>query len=157
MRWGTGIETACLTLSSTHQEYTRTTDSLTRRLKTSRANFRYPILEGPYAQFHTDVLLSKIVSLRGNTCGQVYYNRARFYKFYPLKSKKDVHITLLPLIELVGIPSGTHSDRAPELISGRFGTLLQTYRICRTTTESDSPWQNRAEGEGLNPSGIWLL
>ena len=129
-------------------------------MKTSRAHSRYPTLEGPYSQFYTDVLFSKIVSLRGNTCGQVYFNRARFYKFYPLPSKRDVHHTLLPLIELVGIPSGIHCDRAPELISGRFGRLLQKYRIRRTTTEPNSPWQNRAEGEGVKPIkklGRWLL
>ena len=74
--------------------------------------------------------------------------------------KQDVHTTLLPLIELVGIPLGIHCDRAPELIAGRFGKLLQKYRIRRTTTESHSPWQNRAKGEGIKPIkniGRWLL
>ena len=160
LRWGIGIQTARLILASTYQEYTRATDALTRRLKTSRSHSRYSSLQGPYSQFYTDVLFSKVISLRGNTCGQVYFNKARFYKFYPLHSKKDVHNTLLPLIELVGIPAGMHCDRAPELITGRFGKLLQKYRIRRTTTESHSPWQNRAEGEGVKPIkkvGRWLI
>lgn len=81
LRWGIRIQTARLTLASTYQEYTRATDVLTRRLKTSRAHSRYLTLEDPYSQFYTNVLFSKIISLRGNTCGQVYFDRARFYKF----------------------------------------------------------------------------
>ena len=49
------------------------------------------------------------------------------------------------------MPSGMHSDRAPELIKGQFSTLLQKYRIRQTTTEPNSPWQNRAEGQGVKP------
>ena len=40
-RWGIGIETARLTLNSTYQEYTRSTDNLHRRFKTVRVHSRY--------------------------------------------------------------------------------------------------------------------
>ena len=86
------------------------------------------------------MLFSKVTSIRGNTCGQVYFNRAGYHKFPPLKSKKDSHNTLLPLIELSGMPSGMHSDGAPELVKGQFSSLLQKYRIRQTTTEPNSPW-----------------
>ena len=112
---------------------------MTRRFKTARVHSRYRQLTGPYSQFYMDTLFSKIVSLRGNTCGHVYFNRAGFYKFFPLKSKKDAHNTLLPLIEIAGMPSGMHSDRAPELVKGHFSSLLQKYRIRQTTTEPNSP------------------
>ena len=39
--------------------------------------------------------------------------------------KKELHNTLLTLIELVGIPSGIHCDLFPELITARFGKSLQ--------------------------------
>ena len=53
-----------------------------------------------------------------------------------------------------------HSDRAPDLISGQFSSLLKKYRIRQTTVESNSPWQNQAEGQGVKPIkklGNWLL
>ena len=78
-------------------------------------------------------------------------NKARFYKFYLLKKKMDAHKTLLPLFELTRIPSGMHSDRAPELITGTFGHVLQNYRIKRSTTKPNTPQQNRAEGESVKP------
>jgi len=109
---------------------------------------------------YIDVLFSKFVSLWGNLCDQVCFNKARFYKFYPLKSKIDVIKTILLWIELIGIPSGIYSDRAPELITGQFGKIPQKYRIRRTTTESNSTWISRGEGEGMTPiKNIerWLL
>ena len=160
IRQGIGRERASKTLNSTFQEYTRSTDNLTRRFKTAQVHSRYRQLSGPYSQFYIDTLFARIVSLRGNTCGQVYFNKARFYKFYPLKHKREAHTTLLPLIQLAGIPEGMHSDRAPELIHGKFRSLLQRYRIRITTTEPNSPWQNRAEGEGVKPIkklGFWLM
>ena len=159
-RWGIGIETARLTLNSTYQEYTRSTDNLTRRFKTARVHSRYRQLCGPFSQFYTDTLFFPVTSIRGNTCGQVYFNKARFFKFYPLRSKKDSHLTLIPLIEMAGIPSGMHSDRAPDLIYGKYSSLLRKYRIRQTTVESNSPWQNQAEGQGvkaIKKLGNWLL
>ena len=159
-RWGIGIDTARRTLKSTYQEYTRSADNLTRRFKTARVHSRYRSLTGPYSQFYMDTLFSSVISVRGNTCGHVYFNKAGFWKFYPLRKKEEVHTTLLPLIELAGIPSGIHSDRAPELIKGQFCSLLSKYRIRSTTTESNSPWQNQAEGQGvkkIKKLGFWLL
>ena len=107
-----------------------------------------------------DALFSRIVSLRGNTCGHVYFNNAGFWKFYPLRKKEDAHTSLLPIIQLSGIPEGMHYDRAPELIQGQFRSLLARYWIRMTTTESNSPWKNQAEGQGvkkIKKLGFWLL
>ena len=49
------------------------------------------------------------------------------------------------------MPSGMHSDRAPELVKGEFSTILWKYRISQTTIEPNSPWQNRTEGQGVKP------
>ena len=96
-RWVIGIETARLILNSTYQEYTRSTDNLTRRFKTARVHSRYRQLSRPFSQFYTDILFFHVISIRGNTFGQVYFNRARFYNFYPLQSKRYSHMTLIPL------------------------------------------------------------
>ena len=49
--WGIGKETANKTLASTFKEYTRSTNNLTRRLKTGQVHSRYQHLSGPYIQF----------------------------------------------------------------------------------------------------------
>ena len=49
---------------------------------------------------------------------------------------------------------------APELIKGKFSSLLQNYCIRQTTIESNSPWKNRAESQGMKPIkmlGSWLI
>ena len=115
---------------------------------------------GPHSIFYTDTLFFNVTSLRGNTCGQVYFSKSNFYKFYPLKHKKESQETLIPLLTLAGIPSQMHSDRAPELIQGHFSRLLRKYRIRHTTSEPHSPWQNRAEGGAVKPIkqiGNWLM
>ena len=60
-------------------------------------------------------------------------------------------MTLIPLLEVAGLPSQIHSDRAPNLIAGKFSQLLHKYRIRQSTVEIDSPWQNQAKGQGVKP------
>ena len=79
-RWGVENEMARQTLMATWQEYTRSTDNLNLRFKTARVHSRYRQLLDPYSGFDTDTLFSIVLSLRGNTCGQVYYKKAKFYK-----------------------------------------------------------------------------
>jgi len=144
-KWLITENSAERTLSSTYQEYLRTTDNLTRRFKTSRAHARYRNLRGPRAQMYTDILFSKVISIRGNTCGQVYTNKLNFYRFYGLKQKRDAHTTLKPILELTGIFERLHSDNAKEFKEGIYAQLLKEYRIPLTVTEPYSPWQNRGE------------
>ena len=50
--------------------------------------------------------------------------------------------------------------RAPEVINSQFGKILQKYRIRRRTTDSNSPGQNRAKGDGvktIKKIERWLL
>ena len=71
-----------------------------------------------------------------------------------------MHTTLLPLFIVAAISSSMHSDRVPDLIADTFGQILQKYRVRCTTTEPNTPQQNRAEGEGVKPIkklGAWLL
>ena len=141
-RWGIGKETARITLNSTWQEYTRAADNLTRRFKMARVHSRYRHLMGPHSIFYTNTLFFNTTSIRGNKCGQVYFNKCHFYKFYPLQSRKQIHNTLIPLLETAGFPSQIHSDRAPDIIAGKFSQLLRKYQIRQTTVETNSPWQN---------------
>ena len=54
----------------------------------------------------------------------MYTSIKQVLAFYPLKYKKDSRLILISLIEMTGIPSGMHSDRAPDLIAGNYNSLL---------------------------------
>ena len=53
---------------------------------------------------------------------------------------------------VASIPSSVHSDRAPRLIAGNFGKILAKYHVQKTTTETNTPQQNRAEKESVKPT-----
>ena len=55
-------------------------------------------------------------------------------------------MTLIPLFEVAGLLSQMHSDRAPDIVAGKFSQLLRKYRIRQSTVETNSPWQNQVEG-----------
>ena len=69
-------------------------------------------------------------------------------------------MTLIPLLELAGLPFQIHSDRAPNIVGGKFSQLLRKYRIRQSTVETNSPRQNQAEGQSVKPIkklGLWLM
>ena len=63
--------------------------------------------------FHTDMLFSKFVSLRGNKCAQVFTNGA-FTAVYPILSKSHTGDSRRELINDVGIPDRLYADLASE-------------------------------------------
>ena len=87
-RWGIGIDTVRRTLKFTHQEYTRSSNNLTRRYKNARVYSLYRQLMGLYSQFSMETLFSKVISIRSNTCGQVYFNKACFGSFTLYENRK---------------------------------------------------------------------
>ena len=69
-------------------------------------------------------------------------------------------MTIIPLLEVASLPSQMHSDWAPDIIAGKFSQLLHIYRIRQSKMETNSPWQNQAEGQGIKPIkklGLWLM
>jgi hypothetical protein len=146
--WKIGIHTANRTLKATTHQCLRTAGNITKRFKTDRAHMRYKRLSTKYGQFYVDTLFAKVKSIRGYTCGNLYTNRLGFKKFYPMVSNNSVECasTLKTMIELVGIPPALHSDNAPEFLRGEFKRKCRHFDIRQTSTEANSPWQNRAEG-----------
>ena len=76
--WGCGLETAKRTLEATthkaYREYLSSTGSLTRKFRTRLAQLKYRQLALPHGAIYSDTMFSKIKSLRGFTCGQLYCN-----------------------------------------------------------------------------------
>ena len=145
---GIGLKTAKRTLAATTHQCIRTVGNLTRRFRTDKAHMRYKKLSTREGMFYVDTLFSKVISIRGFKCGNLYTTTLGFKKFFPMESKsgQEATATLQSLIELVGIPPAIHSDGAKEFIKGEFHKRCRKYTIQQTSTEPNSPWQNRAEG-----------
>ena len=145
--WRIGLKAARRTLKATTHKCIRTPGNLTRRFKTNRAYMRYKKLATCEGSFYMDTLFSKIKSVHGYTCGNLYTTPLGFKKFSPMESKtgQECSNLLQTLIHLVGILSSLHSDNAPEFVQGNFKKKCQKFDIEQSATEQHSPWQNRAE------------
>ena len=54
------------------------------------------------------------VSIRGNTCFQVFATDFGWVGFYPLVAKRDVHLTMKKLFRKYGVPDKIYMDPAKE-------------------------------------------
>jgi hypothetical protein len=89
--WNVGIETAKRTLQVTTQQGIRTAlHPLHRRYRVDHLHLNRRRLNGDW---FTDTLFSKVTSLQGNTCAQVYTN-GNYTSVHPMTSKSRVGVTL---------------------------------------------------------------
>jgi len=95
--------------------------------------------------FYVDTLFSKVKSVRGFTCGNLYTNNLGFKKFFPMETVGESHNSLQYFIELVGIPHALHSDNHKSFVEGQFKKKCRKFDVKQSATEPHSPWQNRAE------------
>ena len=144
--WCIGIKSVERTLRATTHDCIRTLGSLGRRLRTDHAHMRYKRLVTKNGQFYVDTLFSKVKSIRGFTCGNLFTNRLGFKKFFPMESESNSPSSLQSFIEIVGLPHALHADNAKTFKHGEFKKLCNKFRVKQTWTEPYSPWQNRAEG-----------
>ena len=109
--WNVGLETAQSTLWATTQQGIRgAVHPIFSRNRVDHLHFHRKRL---HATFHTDTLFSKIISLRGNKCAQVFTNGA-FTAVCPIMSKSYAGDFLRELINDVGIPDRLYADLAAE-------------------------------------------
>jgi hypothetical protein len=64
-----------------------------------------------HAVYH-DTLKSRIVSLRGNKCSEIYATDFVWSKNFPIKKESDVHETLDLFLSRYGVPELPVSDEA---------------------------------------------
>ena len=148
--WNCGIDTARKTIeASTCQHYRTSVNGLTKRYRPSRDHMRYRQLRLPAGEFYTDTMMSKIKSIRGFSCAQIYGNKFGYIKAYPIenKDKQSVGDTLTMIIQDTGVMAKLHTDNAPEMI-GRQTPFFKRARkegIDLTTIEPLRPDENYAE------------
>jgi hypothetical protein len=95
---------------------------------------------------YTDTLFSKIISINGNNCAQVFCNED-FVKVIPMKSKAHAGRALTEFAEDVGVPLQIVADGAAELSGGNteFMQEIRRLHILLRHTEPHTPRQNFAE------------
>ena len=110
--WRIGLKTAERTLKSTSHQCIKTAGDLHRRFRTDKAHMRYKRMSTKHGKFYVDTLFSKVKSIRGYTCGNLYTNNIGFRKFYPMVSNNqdESTSTLRYFIETVGLPHSLHAD-----------------------------------------------
>jgi hypothetical protein len=74
-------------------------------------------------------MFSGVVSLRQNTCAQVYSTEFHRVKVYPMRRKADAHLTLSTLFHDVGVFHTIVPDNAPELIKGELKKKAMSSRL----------------------------
>ena len=144
--WRIPLSHAKRTLQVTTNNYARTTEGrLSRRFRTDLYQKRYRRMGGWYSRFYTDTLFFKTRTADQFTCAQLFGNRARFCKIYPLPSKSKAFEALSSFVHDIGIPGELHSDGAKEIAQGIFRKMMTKFGIFHTSTEPYSPWENYAE------------
>lgn len=148
--WGCGIETARKTIeSSTCKYFRQIVKGMHRRFRSRRSLMRYVQLALPAGGFYSDTLFSKVRSVRGYTCAQVYGNKFGFLKVYPMESKEQQNVgdTLTLLVQEIGVPQSLHVDNAPEMVGRKTPFFRRARRegIDLTTIEPKTPNENYGE------------
>jgi Fe-S-cluster containining protein len=118
-RWRCGLETARKTLNKTTQRAVRDfTDSRgMRRLKPTAYQLKYPRIR---TELYTDTYYGPCVSLEGNKFCQIYASKYQWCRAFPMRDKKDAHLTQDKLFRTVGLPTAIIPDYALELTKGKF-------------------------------------
>lgn len=145
-KWGIGLEKAKATLKCTTQESIRSAVlPLTRRYRTDLLSQSLRRLRSTW---YTDTLFSKVKSITGNTCAQLFTDGEGFVFVYPMRSKSLAGEALNIATRDVGIPNVIIRDGASEQVgpNSDFSKVVRNCRIDARNTEPYSPWQNKAEG-----------
>ena len=156
-KWNIGLQTAKDTMRVTTQRGIRTAiHPMTRRVRVDHLNLHRRRLRG---MWYTDTLLSKVKSILGNTCANVY-TQGKFTQAVPMISRKDAGKSLVEFSDDVGIPEDLTTDGATEF-TGRHTKFVKEARRMRIrlhTTESGHKNQNHAaEREIGHLAKCWKL
>ena len=144
-KWLISIEQAKETLKATTQHNIRQpVHPLTRRFRTDLISDRY---KGLRNTFYSDTAFSKVKSLRGNACVQLFSDRD-FVWVHPMKSKSEAGCALQHFQEDVGTPRVLVVDGSQEQTGKKSEFFERTRKsnVVLRTTEPYTPRQNSSEG-----------
>jgi hypothetical protein len=142
-KWNIGLETAKKTLQVTTQRGICTAlHPLQRRYRVDHLHLHRNWLNGTW---YTDTLLSKVKSINGNTCAQVYTNR-QYTSVHPMTARSQVGRSLTEFTDNIGIPDLLWSDGAPKMTGNNTEYVREANRlkIRQRITEQGQSNQNHA-------------
>ena len=116
--------------------------TLDRCFKTNDKILRYSRLN---INMCTDTMFASKISLRKNTCGQVYTNDIDCTRFYPMKDRKQMHETLSIFFREKGVPTNLIVDGAREQVGHKVRTTCSETNCGIRQLEFETPWANRAK------------
>jgi hypothetical protein len=127
-KWNIGIDTAKKTLQVTTQRGVRTViHPLHRRYRVDHLHLNRRRLNGDW---FSDTLFSKVISLQGNLCAQVFTND-NFTTIHPLSSKSKVSQALTEFSDDVGIPDTIRRWRVLHVTNSVHCTVfLKSSTVC---------------------------
>ncbi len=148
-QWGTSIETASNTLTSTTTCAVRfyPADEFSRRFCTRQGQHHFPHLR---TRWYSDTLVSTTVLKCGYQCRQLFCNDEDWAVVVPMWKKADAGDALNQTVQEYGIMEfGLRTDNAGEESGDhtKWEQVQKHFLIPRTLTEPYSPWMNWAEGE----------
>ena len=109
--WRRGLDTAKKTLRVTTQRCVRAAiHPITCRYQVDQLALHRNWLKN---EFHTDTLFSRVKSLAGNKCAQVFTN-GQYMTIYLIENRRQVGMTLGDFVNDVGIPDKLTADQAGE-------------------------------------------
>ena len=145
--WGIGLETARRTIKVTTRLCPRNTTDITlnRRYESNDRMIRYKLLNIPL--FMDTMFASKRVgkSHRDYTCVQVYVTEFGWVRADPMKSEKDIHLSMKALFKDIGVPSKLIVDGVRAQVQGKTRELCDKASCDVIELEKDTPASNRAE------------
>ena len=125
-KWNIGLETTKQTLQITTQCGIRTAvHPLHRRYRVDHLHLNQQRLNWDW---FTDTLFSKVISIQGNMCAQVFTNGS-FTTVHPLDSKAKVAQALTKFADDVGIPDSLLSDGASKIVGPRTNFTKEVNRL----------------------------
>ena len=125
-KWNIGLESAKRTLLVTTQRGVRTAvHPLHRRYRVDHLHLNRRRLNGDW---YSDTLFSKVKSIQGNTCAQVYTNGC-FTSVYPMASKSRIGQSLTDFSDDIGIPDTLTTDGAPEAVGPNSDFVKEANRL----------------------------
>ena len=110
-----------------------TSVGLTLSSRSPALKLRRRLVDGDW---FTDTLYSKVTSIQGITCAQVFTNGSFTTAPHPLDSKAKVAQSLTEFADDVGIPDTLLSDGAPEVIGPKTNFMKEVNRLKMRLSET---------------------
>ena len=132
------------TLRCTTQRCVRSLEnpSMSRRYNTNDRMLRYRRIT---CDMFMDTFFSKIASVRGFKCAQMFVTDFNYIHVSPMKGRREIPNAVKNMFKTRGVPNSLIMDGAREQVYGETRRLCQQASCVIKELEKETQWANRAE------------